>query len=141
MEHNMKKLFIFIFFISFMNISHAQLSFNNQDNTNTNSNPNIVNLENNPKMKTIVNIVKYNAAISGYAITCKENVDDILQIKTFLFHQLKPLNLNDEDIKSLNDLFAEYQEKIEKEPMDEVACFNFSQQFDKIISTIKNIKN
>lgn len=128
-----------MFFIFFMNISHAQLSFNNQDNTNKNANPNIDNLEKDPKMKTIVDIVKYNAAISGYAITCKENVDDILQIKTFLFNQLKPLNLNNENIKSLNDLFAEYQEKIEKKPMDDIECFNFSQQFDKIISTIKKI--
>lgn len=137
----MKKILVFITLISLINISHAQLSFSNQDNSNSDNNlSNISNLEKNPQMKNILEIIKYNAAISGYAITCKENPEDILQIKTFLFNQLKPLHLNDTNTQNLNNLFVDYQNKISKKPMSDVECFNFKQQFSKIISTIKSIQ-
>lgn len=137
----MKKILIFITLISLLNISYAQLSFSNQDSSNSNNNlPDISNLEKNPQMKNIVEIIKYNAAISGYAITCKENPEDVLQIKTFLFNQLKPLHLNDNNTQKLNNLFVDYQNKTSKKPMSDVECFNFTQQFSKIISTIKNIQ-
>ena len=114
-EKNMKKILLFLSFVSFSSFA-----------------------QNNP-LEEIQGIAKYNATLLGYAVSCSLNKSDIELVKNQFISVLTNIGLSEKDYNDTYKKFFEtYNIAKEKGPKNsQMSCEEFNTEFNKIVSAVK----